>query len=403
MELVSSGGGSVPIGAIVEFPINVNPGPDWIRANGVPVPLGTYPDYDAMAQPLVAPQLGIAQVEEPMISSAAGSAEYPSAAFFNGKWYVHNYDDGYSNSDYGQLLSSVDRITWTRHWRKQITANGFRSIGINTTADKLVVIPNSASYKPEIMALDGTFSTAPDTIATSSGQTGTFYGTRYYGGKHWALGSGGIWHSADGLAWAYTAVPFIGIIYDIGYNPDADQFMLVGAAGKIAMFDTNAVTNLREVATTDTSTLYCVTYANERWTALGTSGRMVNSPDGVSVQYGVFDPGINQPGSIKWIEDLGLYMVAAVTRNLDGQSVFITSPDMETYESHILMRKDGTTRATGVSNFVVTNNTIMVTLNTATGGNVFTSVIPAVNQATHMAVPKAESSGPLLAPWLKVA
>ena len=187
--------------------------------------------------------------------------------------------------DNGRVASSPDGTTWTYRSALRATAWGTtaEAYALATTGTTTLVV--GASGQAATSTDGGVTWTYQSGLSSTAWSTTIAYAAVYGNGKFIVAGASGkvatssdgaTWTNQTGLsstAWSTTTA------YGLGYSSALLMYAVVGASGKIATSTDGATWTSRTspVATT----LYSVTWADDRFVAVGADGTAVTSTDGV--------------------------------------------------------------------------------------------------------------------------
>ncbi len=210
-------------------------------------------------------------------TSATALAVSPDFRLRNPRTTANSFDVGlaYGNGTYvmasggeGSLWSSTDGISWTQRFS---SPNGLT--GLAFAAGQFTVVGNS-----------GTILTSSDGLAwtqrilfTTTGLTGIVHD-----GTRWLAGTTGstVVTSTDGLNWSFFTSTGGGSSNGVAFG--AGLFVSASASGVIRTSADGGLTWIARTANAGTNTLNDVSFVNSQFIAVGNSGTLVTSPDGLT-------------------------------------------------------------------------------------------------------------------------
>jgi len=182
------------------------------------------------------------------------------------------------------MATSTDGVTWIRH-----EGSSFASAYYNAIA--------FGNGKFVAGSTDGEMATSTDGVTWTAVSSSTFkqfrtrinaiaFGNNMFvaGGGTDGTGNGSMATSTDGATWTTVSNSTFGknSIYAIAYGND--KFVAVGASGKIATSTDGAtwIAVTESTFGTSNNTIYAIAYGNDKFVAGGASGKMATSDDGAT-------------------------------------------------------------------------------------------------------------------------
>ena len=368
------------IGQVAEFVDGMDPGPKWIEAAGQAVLIADEPELAPVMQGLVIP---VTQLERTFLSKYSAGSSY-TAYFF--EWFNNRYIFIGRSSSSGRFYSSPN-LQDDPIQRASVTS--FTPYQYSMGGGKLCVYQSSVTSLHQVTSDGISWASAPSTISSQSGlPSTTIFAAGYHQGFHIVAGTGGrIARSANGeTGWTGFTLPSGQQINAIASSPELGRIVAACNSGVIARSDDGGAT-WSETNTGISEALSVVAWDGDNFTFIGPNGRYVRTADGINVDaVGVIAPGMSTPQDLIWIEEKGIHMLAASSRDYDGRSALMSfGKDLQGLKHHYL----GSEKPSSWRKVNWANGKLLA----ASGGNAFAaSAGITYDPATHFVVPdlKAE-------------
>lgn len=428
----------VDVGMAVNFVEGIDPGPDWVRADGSAVLIADYPEYAAVAQQLILSELkftAIDRSDHPYGNTIGLSSTIPSTFILKGGFAGTGdnfiFITGTSNGNlYNIRTGNISQL----NSEKVLVSSGSNSFRFVSHSDNTIVCFRSTraqgclisidqgSINPEFSAFSdlGSEWSEGGAILTGTAGNSPITSSHYF---DYGDGTGAFFVGCANGDYSYVNQDVGGEFFWQHSNVGSNKRILAMASshelGRIVMFHNGGNISYSNdggetfiaAITQETIDISAACWDGERFVAFGRYGRVYTSADGINWpnKY-IIDAGIDIPNKVKWIDEIGLYILSSTTRNIDGQSHIISfGKSFRDVKSHFIDEKisGGTSGSAGNilydaqtnSIYFGMNNFIEYDQNTIIGGTTTqitrtlfaSSSFQQFDPSTHVLAPKIQT------------